>query len=863
MAEKKNLVIGIVAHVDAGKTTLSEALLYNSGAIDRLGRVDKADAHLDTYSLERERGITIFSKQAVFQSEKMNVTLVDTPGHVDFACEAERALSIQDYAILVISAPEGVQSHTKTLWQLLRARKIPTFIFVNKCDLSERASQELLMELRGSLDKRAVSFASEGEASFFEEAAGVDEVLMQEFFERESLSTKSIAEAIRSLRLFPVFFGSALKNRGVRELISALDKYTLRGEWGEKIFGGKVYKISTDQQGKRISFVKITGGSLHPKDTLTYKNKNGETVTEKVEQIRIFSADKSKPCKEALPGTVCALYGLSSSFAGLGLGFEAGDATQLSPVLDYQIILSKGADAAEIFPRLASIGEQDPALALRYDTDKGEIRVSLMGEIQLEVLKRLILEKAGLDVSFDEGKILYKETVMSAVHGAGHFEPLRHYAEVHLIIEPMPSGTGVIAAAECDRDTLATNWQRLVVTHIEERVHKGVLTGSPLTDVKITLVAGRAHLKHTEGGDFRRATYRAVRQGLMKAKSVLLEPTFDFRLEIPEATLGRALNDLSGMGAEFSSPEILGGTATVTGNCPVLTMRSYPSTLRAYTRGEGKIYMTVGDYRPAHNAEEVIAEIGYNPELDERNPSSSVFCKAGAGYSVPWQEADELMHVKPRTLYSAYEEENKKEIAEHKRTKSQKDAYAAEKELMEIFERTYGKVKPHTVKEKKVNEATTSEKTKRPAKPKPQGDNYLIIDGYNVIFALPDLKKISDSDLSRARGELTRLMCSYSAFMRVKVIIVFDAYKKEGAGSVERYGAVSVIYTREAQTADSYIEKTTRDIAGLHRVRVVTGDLNEQNIILGHGALRVSPREFKAELDDASSALGSHLSGSI
>jgi len=760
---------------------------------------------------------------------------------------------VQDYAILVVSAPEGIQSHTRTLWQLLRQRNIPTFIFVNKCDLESRDRRELLGELSSVLSPSCVSFMNEGDTEFFEDAAAKDERLMAEFFETECLSTEAIASAIRGCRIFPCYFGSALKMRGVSELLSGIEKYTKEPPYSKERFGAKVYKISRDAQGRRISFAKITGGKLYPKDTVSYTDKQGNVYAEKVEEIRVFSGEKSKAQKLAEPGTVCALYGLTQSFAGLGLGTEVTETALLSPVLDYRIILPKEAEAAEVFPRLCTLAEEDPTLYLRFDSRAKEIRVSLMGDIQKEVLTRLIKERLSLDVGFDRGAILYKETVASAVHGAGHFEPLRHYAEVHLIIEPLPEGSGIVARTECDRDSLATAWQRLVLTHIEERAHKGVLTGSPLTDVKITLVAGKAHLKHTEGGDFRQATYRAIRQGLMKAENILLEPTFDFKIELPSQNLGRVLTDLSAMGAEFDSPEITEDTARIEGCCPVYTMRSYPTTLRAFTAGNGRISLTVGAYRPAHNAEEVIAERGYDPESDERNLSSSVFCKGGAGYSVPWNEADALMHLKPRSVYgeSADGVDTAEDQAVPQKKAKKEDGYDSEKELMKIFEATYGKIKPRIVKEKKVNEAQTEQKTVR-KKPKPQGEEYLILDGYNVIYAWEELSRVAERDLSAARDMLINTMCSYAAFRKVNTIIVFDAYRRKGGdGSIEKCGPVTVVYTKEAQTADAYIEKTTYQIAQTNRVRVVTSDLQEQYIILGHGALRVSAKEFKAELQKA------------
>ncbi len=843
---KKRIVCGILAHVDAGKTTLSEGLLYASGMIDKLGRVDKRNAYLDTYSLERERGITIFSKQASISFGDTEITLIDTPGHIDFSCEAERALSVQDYAILVISAADGVQSHTKTLWQLLSSRRIPTFIFINKTDISERTRLELMSEIRQTLSDRCADFSTE--ASFHENAASADERLMGEFFDTGTLSDESIRSAIASRRIFPCYFGSALKMTGVSDLLHGFDRFTEYISYSEKLFGARVYKIARDPSGKRLTYMKITGSRLCAKDTLTVTGKDGETVTEKVEEIRFYSGEKFKTAKEAPAGCVCAVLGLTATMPGMGLGTETSDEPTLSPVLDYTLILPQGVSEYEAYLKFLTLTEEDPALALSYDQKTKEIRVRLMGEIQLEVLRRMISERFGMDVSFGEGKILYKETIAAPVRGAGHFEPLRHYAEVHLLLEPLPEGSGIICESDCSTDLLALNWQRLVLTHLEERSHRGVLTGSQITDIKITLTAGKAHIKHTEGGDFRQATYRAVRQALMKAESVLLEPTFDFRIELPAESLGRAMNDITGMHGVSDAPELCEGMATLTGRCPVRTMRSYASELRAYTRGEGKISMTPGAYIPCHDSEEVIAEIGYSPELDERNTPNSVFCKAGSGYVVPWDEADALMHV-------GAEDGSESTILEERAFKARRQSYGGtaeeDKELMRIFESTYGKIKPRRISEKTESSAPApAEKATRPPKKKPRGDDYVIIDGYNFIFAVDEFRKLAEGEIALARDTLTRLMCDYAAFKKCKIIIVFDAYKRKGGeGSTERAGSVTVVYTKEAQTADAYIEKATHDMAPMHNVRVVTSDREEQLIVLGSGGLRVSALEFFAEMN--------------
>ncbi len=845
----KKLTVGILAHVDAGKTTLSEGLLFSSGNILKLGRVDKRDAFLDTHSLERERGITIFSKQAILEFGETLITLIDTPGHIDFSCEAERALSVQDYAILLISATDGVTAHTKTLWHLLAARGIPTFIFVNKLDISDRSRPQILEELRCALSSRCVDFTYDTSADFYEACASADERLMEEFFATDSLEVDEICRSVAKRRIFPCFFGSALKMKGVEELLFGIDKYTVEKNYSDSLFGAKVYKITRDPQGKRLTYVKITGGSLKTKDTVEITLPNGDSVREKIEEIRLYSGDKYKSVGSVSAGTVCALLGPVSTRVGMGLGFESSDSQTLSPVLDYRMLLPREANTYETFMRLTALAEEDPSLALTYEPSTHEIRVRLMGEIQIEVLKRIIADRFGVAVEFDEGEILYKETVAESVYGAGHFEPLRHYAEVHLRIDPMPEGSGIVSATECETDTLSLNWQRLIITHIEERVHRGVLVGAALTDVKITLTAGKAHLKHTEGGDFRQATYRAVRQGLMKAKSVLLEPTFDFHIELPRDNLGRLMNDITSMHGRANAPEINEYTAILEGNCPVSTMRSYAAELRAYTKGEGRIALTVGPYMPCHNTAEVMAKRAYNPELDERNPAGSVFCKGGAGHVVPWNEADEMMHITPTGI--------SREVAEQTasvRVAKRLDYHGTveeDKELMRIFESTYGKIKPRVVNERRENSAPTVEKKERPRKQKPRGEEYIIIDGYNFIFAIDDLRRAAESDLARTRDLLTRLMCDYAAFRKCRVIIAFDAYKRKGGeGSVEEIGPVTVVYTRESQTADSYIERTTYEIAENHSVRVVTSDYQEQLVVLGSGGLRVSAREFYAEILD-------------
>lgn len=842
----KNIVLGIIAHVDAGKTTLSEAMLYTSGEIKQLGRVDRRDSHLDTYSLERERGITIFSKNAVMDYGTTHISLIDTPGHVDFSCETERALSVQDYCILVISATDGVRPHTKTLWHLLAARKIPTLIFVNKTDISDRTREELFAELKTVLSPRCVSFSVTDTAEFYEEVATQDEALMSEFFENDALTDESITEAVRARKVFPCLFGSALKLRGVEEMMNVIDRFTRETHYPASLFGARVYKIMRDSSGRRMTLAKITGGILKPKDTIEFKTKKGDTVCEKVEEIRLLTHDKSRPLKSAERGTVCAILGPSLTEAGTGIGIEADDVATLTPVLDYRMILPRDISPYDAYLKLAPLAEEDPSLGISWRGEAKEIRVSLMGEIQLEVLRRLIQERFGIEVGFDEGSILYRETVASPTLGSGHFEPLRHYAEAHLVIEPAERGTGIIADTECDTDSLSMNWQRLIMTHITEKVHRGVLIGAPLTDVRISLVAGKAHLKHTEGGDFREATYRAIRQGLMKAESVILEPTFDFHIEVPTENLGRVMTDVTNMHGVTDAPDIIGDVAIIEGNCPVATMRSYPSELRAFTRGAGKITLNVGEYAPSHNQAEIIEKIGYDPDLDERNPSSSIFCKGGAGYAVPWNEADEKMHI--RQAENEEYEEGDTSVPKRARAVRYSGTVEEDKELMRIFEATYGKVTPRRVAEKK--EIKAPEKTpKRHGKPPRKLDEIIVLDGYNVIFAWDELKKAAELDLSLARDVLIRTLASFTSFKRCRALVVFDAYKRKDGGSEENCGNVTVVYTREGETADAYIEKTTYYLAAENTVRVVTSDLEEQNVILGNGALRVSVKEFRREVD--------------
>ena len=843
----KNIVLGILAHVDAGKTTLSEALLYHSGVISEKGRVDKGSSFLDTDGEERRRGITIFSSLATIPVNDTSITLLDTPGHVDFACETERALSVEDYAILVISADEGVTPHTKTLWNLLRARGIPTFIFVNKTDIANRRKIDVLEELKSQLSSGVVSFLSTDTDAFFEDCAACSEALMKSYFEEGVLTDREISEAIRSCALFPCFFGSALKLEGTKELLLGIDRFTLAPDFSPNIFGAKVYKIARDPDGARLTYMKITGGSLALKDSLKIRGEGGEVLYEKVEGLRLYSADKYKNLKRAEAGTIVAIPGLIGTRAGMGLGVEPDDAGVLSPTLDYTMILPAGSDVYEFYLKIAPLAEEEPSLSLRYDPKAREIKVRLMGEIQGEILTKMIADRYGVDISFSEGKILYKETIKDTVYGNGHFEPLMHYAEVRLRLEPLPEGSGLVFVTECPTDLLKTNWQRLILSALEGHLHRGVLTGSPITDMKITLIMGKAHPKHTEGGDFRQASIRAVRQGLMKADSVLLEPTFNFEIRVPENLVGRIMTDVDNMYGKTSAPEFSDGAATIRGYAPVSEIRSYPVALRAMSRGAASISLTPGAYLPCHNAEEVISAAGYDPELD-RDPVGSVFCAKGAGYAVPWYEVDALMHTEnPEERTDGDGDEGAEAVV--RATSKYRGTAAEDKELMAIFERTYGKIKPRTVAERVENNAA-GEKKKRKSAQDPRRDEYTIIDGYNFIFASEKLKALAKDELSFARDTLVRILSNYASFKKSKFLLVFDAYKRHGGeGAIEKCGNVTVVYTKEAETADAYIERATYGMAKDYAVRVVTSDYSEQLVILGCGGIRITPQEFERELE--------------
>ena len=860
--EHKQLVIGILAHVDSGKTTLSEALLYGTGTIRKLGRVDHKDAFLDTDALEKARGITIFSKQALFTAGNTDFTLLDTPGHVDFSTETERTLQVLDYAVLVISGTDGVQSHTETLWRLLRRYSIPTFVFVNKMDLPGPGREALLTQLNRRLGDGFVDFGAE-QADRDEALALCDERLMETMLDRGSLTDTDLIPAIARRHVFPCWFGSALKLQGVDALVEGLDRYT-RPAPALEAFGAKVFKVSQDEQGNRLTWLRVTGGALKVKAQLTGEA-DGEPWAEKANQLRLYSGAKFTLAECIGPGQVCAVTGLTKARPGEGLGAERdSDLPVLEPVLSYQVLLPEGADVHAALGKLHRLEEEEPQLHVVWNEALGEIHVQLMGEIQLEVLKSLLAERYGLEVSFGPGGILYKETITEAMEGVGHYEPLRHYAEVHLKLEPLPRGSGMQFATDCREEVLDKNWQRLVLTHLEEKQHLGVLIGAPLTDVKITLIAGRAHLKHTEGGDFRQATYRAVRQGLMMAdqihKTQLLEPWYAFRLELPSDNVGRAMNDIQNMGGSFDPPETGadGDTTLLTGTAPASTMRSYPMEVVGYTRGRGHLTLTLDGYRPCHNAAEVIEAAGYEPEHDLDNPADSVFCAHGAGFVVPWEQVRSHMHVDSGWGKTAKTEEAVQ--ARPRRMAAYRATLEEDAELLKIFEQTYGPIKRDP-----LAAFRPTQKRERPDFNAEQWEiqpEYLLVDGYNIIFAWDELNALSKESLEAARHRLMDILCNYQGFKKCVLILVFDAYRVPGSpGSIEQYHNIHVVYTREAETADMFIERVTHEIGKGRRVRVATSDGMEQVIILGHGALRVSARMFHEEVQEAEKEIRRYLQG--
>ena len=853
---RKQIVLGILAHVDSGKTTLSEAMLYRAGVTRRLGRVDHKDAFLDTDALEKARGITIFSKQALLTAGDTDITLLDTPGHVDFSTETERTLQVLDYAVLVVSGTDGVQSHTETLWRLLRRYHVPTFVFVNKMDLPGMERQELLAQLNRRLGEGFVDFGAE-QADRDEALALCDENLMDRMLDAGQLQDADLIPAIARRHVFPCWFGAALKLEGVDALLDGLDRYT-RPAPALEAFGAKVFKVSQDEQGARLTWLRVTGGELKVKAQLTGEA-DGEPWAEKADQLRLYSGAKYTLTEAIGPGQVCAVTGLTKARPGEGLGAERdSDLPVLEPVLSYQVLLPEGADVHAALGKLHRLEEEEPQLHVVWNETLGEIHVQLMGEIQLEVLRSLLAERFGLEVEFGPGGILYKETITEPMEGVGHYEPLRHYAEVHLKLEPLPRGSGMQFAADCREEVLDKNWQRLVLTHLEEKQHLGVLTGSPLTDVKITLIAGRDHLKHTEGGDFRQATYRAVRQGLMLAKSQLLEPWYAFRLEVPAENIGRAMSDIQRMEGTFDPPESGEETAVLTGFAPVSTMRSYPMEVVSYTRGRGHLSLTLDGYRPCHNAQEVIAAIGYEPEHDLDNPADSVFCAHGAGFVVPWDQVRSHMHVDSGWGKSTRPEQEA--AVPQRRAMAYRATLEEDAELLKIFERTYGPIKRDP-----LAAFRPVQKRERPDFAAEQWEiapEYLLVDGYNIIFAWDELNALSKESLDAARHKLMDILCNYQGFQKCVLILVFDAYRVPGSpGSIEQYHNIHVVYTKEAETADMFIERVTHEIGRNRRVRVATSDGMEQIIILGHGALRVSARMFHEEVQNVEKQIRALVQG--
>lgn len=882
----KNIVAGILAHVDSGKTTLSEAMLYQAGQIRKLGRVDHQDTYLDTDSQEKDRGITIFSKQAELAYADMHIALLDTPGHVDFGTEMERTLQALDYVVLVINGMDGVQSHTETLWKLLERYGIPVFIFVNKMDMTGYDRDYLMDNIRHRLSDGCVDFLCEDSG---EQIAMCDEAMLEHFLETGANDEQDVVNAIAGRKLFPCYFGSALKNEGVSELLDGMNRYVVEPVRGEE-FGARVFKIGRDDKGERLTYMKVTGGVLKLKDVLTLRNSQGEESHEKVNQIRVYSGAKYDMVTQVPAGCVCAVPGLVNTYGRQGIGAcPDGELPSLEPVLSYKVMYPTDVDAVTMVSKLRLLEEEDPQLQVQWNETAGEIYIKVMGQVQLEVVAQMVRDRFGIAITYGQGRISYKETIAAPVMGVGHFEPLRHYAEVHLLLEPMENGSGMCFDSICSEDVLDKNWQRLILTHLQEREFRGVLTGSPITYMKISITAGRAHQKHTEGGDFRQATYRAVRQGLMMAESVLLEPVYAFKIEVPQEYAGRVLADIVKMSGTMDGQEISGETTVITGHAPVYTMREYYSELTAFSRGTGRLQVDIDGYQPCHNTEEVLAERHYDPELDRFNPSSSVFCAHGAGYLVDWYDVYENMHVKEDPGFEisgqlGYTEDGyAMDIPVNRPGKSVSEMSITDEELSEIFARTFGgdyKDKDvalngrfrRTTSEYKVNGQYNKSQSRdrqpgngplvgsRPAdrgiatpgafKRRKSGEDYVIVDGYNVIFAWDTLRELSEHNIDSARGKLMDILSNYQGYMNCKLIVVFDGYKvKDNKGERFPYDDIEVVYTKEGETADAHIEKLTHELARKHKVTVVTSDGLEQIVTMGQGAIRMSSRDFKAEVE--------------
>ena len=853
---KKHICMGLLAHVDAGKTTLSESMLYVSGSIRKMGRVDHQDAFLDTYDLERARGITIFSKQAVFSWKDLGITLLDTPGHVDFSAEMERTLQVLDYAVLVISGADGIQGHTETLWRLLGQYQIPVFLFINKMDQNGTDREQILQELKKRFGDHCIDFAKvwdTGDEEAEEQLAMCDEGLLEQYLETGELPREQVAELIAERKVFPCYFGSALRTEGVEELLDALESFTKRKEYPTE-FGAKVYKIGRDEQGNRLTYLKVTGGTIQVKETIT-------DTEEKINQIRRYSGSKYEMLKKVDAGEVCAVTGLSDTYPGQGLGAEsASDMPILEPVLNYRIELPPDCDVHKMLINLKELEEEEPQLHIVWEEQLGEIHVQLMGEVQIEILKSMIWDRFKVRVEFGTGRVVYKESIEEPVEGVGHFEPLRHYAEVHLLLEPGERGSGLQFFSDCSEDVLARNWQRLILTHLEEKEHRGVLTGSAITDMKITLVSGRAHQKHTEGGDFRQATYRAVRQGLRKAKSVLLEPYYEFEMELLPEHVGRAMTDIQKRNGTFEPPVTDGEISVLKGSAPVSRMRGYQSELTSYTGGRGRMSCRLKGYERCADQEEIVAAFGYDPEADLENPTGSVFCAHGAGFVVNWDEVESYMHLENSLESEQIAEEQTRPVVRQTRSTSSQIELTRE-ELDAIYAKTPDPVKRNRSSVTVRAKSDPAADDKWMAKQKTVEEEYLLVDGYNIIFAWEELKELAKIDLKSARDKLMDILCNYQGYKKCVLILVFDAYKVEGGqGAVMKYHNIHVVYTKEAETADQYIEKTVRKIGKHHHVTVATSDALEQVIILGQGAARMSAPGLKEEVELAFAELRSeHL----
>ena len=839
-AKKHHISAGLLAHVDAGKTTLSEALLYSTGVRRTLGRVDHGDAYLDTHNLERQRGITIFSKQARLSTDTLDITLVDTPGHVDFAAEAERVMPILDCAVLVISGTDGIQAHTLTLWRLLERYSVPTMLFINKMDLPGKTESELLTQLQAQLSPGCLNFTA-SEEEIAEAAAMCDEALLETYLETGIVTDANLRGLVEHRRIFPCCFGSALKLKGVDTLVNILERFSPRKSYSPN-FSAKIYKISRDPQGARLTWLKVTGGSLKVRTPISYVNQKGDTVEEKAIQLRLYSGEKFETAEEVTAGQLCAVTGLSQTYIGQGFGSEAtGSPPLLEPVMTYRVNLPKNADPLVVLPKLRQLVEEDPQLHIIWDDRLKQIHVQIMGKVQLEILRSVIAQRFSLEVTLDSGRIYYKETIADTVEGVGHFEPLRHYAECHLLLEPLKPGSGLVFDTVCPTDVLDFQYQKLILTHLSEKTHVGVLTGAPITDMKITLLIGRAHLKHTEGGDFRQATYRAVRQGLMQAKSVLLEPWYDFTLTLPTESVGRAITDIRAMSGEFDPPEAVGNVSTLKGTVPAAELQDYADQVAAYTQGRGQLQIALRGYAPCHNQEAVIEEMGYDPESDLENTPDSVFCDHGAGFTVKWNRVKDYMH-----LESGLKEEKPEIIT--------RNLAISDKELEAIMEREFGPVK-RPLYHAPANRPAQEQLTIRPLK-----EQCLIVDGYNIIFAWDDLAQTAASDLDAARRSLLDRLSSYAGFKKYRLIVVFDGYKQKGnPGEKEHFHNIQVVYTKEGETGDAYIESLVSQIGRNYAVRVATSDGLVQISSLRSGVLRMSARELQSEVEEAQKEMRKHF----